>query len=197
MYLALSMLFWNLISKAWASGNHFALVAFGFLGVIFGTGLCVSLFNTLRVVRGRAESADAGRHALSGTAATPAPGSCEPRAKRSGFRNSRLADGSARPVTTRDRSSSAEGRMSSRPVGVACLYRALPAARPRWCGGRQPARPHPARVAAPSCSRGPVVGTAETLAEGSTSSGVADFDGFRRVRGMNRGKPLAGPVMAV
>ena len=59
MYLALSMLFWNLISKAWASGNHFALVAFGFLALMFGAGLCVSLYNTLRVLRGGAESADA------------------------------------------------------------------------------------------------------------------------------------------
>ena len=59
MYLALSMLFWNLISKAWSSGNHFALVAFGFLGLMFGAGLCVSLFNTLRVLRGGGESADA------------------------------------------------------------------------------------------------------------------------------------------
>ena len=58
MYLALSMLFWNLIMKAWASGNHFALVAFGFLALMFGAGLCVSLFNTLRVVRGGAQSAD-------------------------------------------------------------------------------------------------------------------------------------------
>ena len=58
MYLALSMLFWNLIMKAWSSGNHFALVAFGFLGLMFGAGLCVSLFNTLRVMRGGAQSAD-------------------------------------------------------------------------------------------------------------------------------------------
>jgi hypothetical protein len=59
MYLALSMLFWNLILKAWASGNHFALVAFGFLGLMFGMGLCVALFNTLRTLRGGAEGADA------------------------------------------------------------------------------------------------------------------------------------------
>ena len=59
MYLALSMLFWNLILRAWASGNHFALVAFGFLGVMFGAGLCVALYNTLRALRGAPASAEA------------------------------------------------------------------------------------------------------------------------------------------
>jgi len=59
MYLALSMLFWNLIQRAWENGNHFALVAFGFLGLMFGMGLCVALYNTLQVLRGNAESADA------------------------------------------------------------------------------------------------------------------------------------------
>ena len=59
MYLALSMLFWNLILRAWESGNHFALVAFGFLGLMFGMGLCVALFNTLRALRGGAGSAEA------------------------------------------------------------------------------------------------------------------------------------------
>jgi hypothetical protein len=58
MYLALSMLFWNLILRSWASGNHLALVAFGFLGLLFGAGLCVALYNTLRVLRGEAESGD-------------------------------------------------------------------------------------------------------------------------------------------
>jgi hypothetical protein len=58
MYVALSMLFWNLILRAWSSGNHFALVAFGLLGVMFGAGFCVSLYNTLRVLRGNAASAD-------------------------------------------------------------------------------------------------------------------------------------------
>ena len=60
MYLALAMLFANLISKAWASGNHFALVAFGFLGAIFVAGLCVSLYNTLRTARGHTDSGDLG-----------------------------------------------------------------------------------------------------------------------------------------
>ena len=58
MYLALSMLLWNLILRAWESGNHFALVAFGFLGLMFGMGLCVALFNTLKVLRGGGGSAD-------------------------------------------------------------------------------------------------------------------------------------------
>jgi len=60
MYLALTMLFSSLIVKAWNSGNHFALVAFGFLGVMFVSGLCVSLFNTLRAARGHTESKDLG-----------------------------------------------------------------------------------------------------------------------------------------
>jgi hypothetical protein len=58
MYLALSMLFWNLILRAWNGGNHFALAAFGFLALMFGAGLCVSLYNTLRVLRGGGASAD-------------------------------------------------------------------------------------------------------------------------------------------
>lgn len=59
MYLALSMLFWNLILRAWQSGNHFALVAFGFLGLMFGMGLCVALYNTLQVLRGSGGSSEA------------------------------------------------------------------------------------------------------------------------------------------
>ena len=59
MYLALSMLFWSLILRSWESGSHFALVAFGFLGLMFGTGLCVSLYHTLRVLRGGAGGAEA------------------------------------------------------------------------------------------------------------------------------------------
>jgi ABC-type transport system involved in multi-copper enzyme maturation permease subunit len=60
LYVALTMLFYSLVSRAWASGNHFALVAFGFLALMFTSGLCVSLYNTLRVVRGDAQSEDAG-----------------------------------------------------------------------------------------------------------------------------------------
>ncbi len=59
IYLALTTLFGSLIARAWASGNHFALVAFGFLGVMFVAGLCVSLFNTLKAARGDTESGDA------------------------------------------------------------------------------------------------------------------------------------------
>jgi len=58
-YVTLSMLFRNLILRAWESGNHFALVAFGFLGLMFGAGLCVALYKLLRVMRGGSESADA------------------------------------------------------------------------------------------------------------------------------------------
>ena len=60
MYLALTMLFTSLISRAWESGNRFALVAFGFLGVIFVAGLCVSLVNTLLAARGHSEGTDLG-----------------------------------------------------------------------------------------------------------------------------------------
>ena len=60
MYLALTMLFGNLVSRSWASGNHFALVAFGVLCAMFVSGLCVSLFKTLRAARGDSESSDAG-----------------------------------------------------------------------------------------------------------------------------------------
>jgi hypothetical protein len=59
MYLALSMLFTSLILRARESGNHFALVAFGLLGLMFGAGLCVALFNMLRALRPGARSADA------------------------------------------------------------------------------------------------------------------------------------------
>jgi hypothetical protein len=58
MYLALSMLFWNLILRAWEGSNHFALVAFGFLGLMFGAGLVVALFNMLRALRGGGAGSD-------------------------------------------------------------------------------------------------------------------------------------------
>lgn len=60
LYLALTMLFYSLVSRAWASGNHFALVAFGFLALMFTSGLCVSLYNTLRVARGGPRGEDVG-----------------------------------------------------------------------------------------------------------------------------------------
>ncbi len=47
MYLGLVTLFISLAMKAQASDNVFALVAFGFLCVLFGGGLLVSLWHTL------------------------------------------------------------------------------------------------------------------------------------------------------
>jgi hypothetical protein len=58
MYLALCMLFWSLILRAWEGNNHFALAAFGLLGLMFGAGLLVALFNTVRAVRGLGASSD-------------------------------------------------------------------------------------------------------------------------------------------
>ncbi len=52
MYVALLALFLNLISTAREAGNTLALLAFGFLAVLFGIGLVVSLVNTLRSRRG-------------------------------------------------------------------------------------------------------------------------------------------------
>jgi hypothetical protein len=60
LYLALIMLFSNLIRRSWESGNHFALVAFGFLALMFTMGLCVALFNTVRTARGQVGSGEAG-----------------------------------------------------------------------------------------------------------------------------------------
>ncbi len=52
MYVALLALFLNLISTAREAGNILALVAFGFLAVLFGIGLVVSLVNTVRSRQG-------------------------------------------------------------------------------------------------------------------------------------------------
>ena len=52
MYVALLALFLNLISTAREAGNILALVAFGFLAVLFGIGLVVSLVNTVCSRRG-------------------------------------------------------------------------------------------------------------------------------------------------
>ena len=52
MYLGLATLFVSLTMKAQASGNTFALVAFGFLCVMFGGGLVVSLWHTLVALGG-------------------------------------------------------------------------------------------------------------------------------------------------
>ena len=54
LYLCLIMLFLNLVLRALESGNTFALIAFGFLGMIFVMGSFVSLFNLFRSL-GRAD----------------------------------------------------------------------------------------------------------------------------------------------
>jgi len=61
MYTALLMIFLNLSRRAVESDNTFALVAFGFLTVLFGGGLLVSLYRTF---------AAAGGEGGSGTSAT-------------------------------------------------------------------------------------------------------------------------------
>lgn len=48
LYLALCMLFLNLVLRAVEADNLLALVAFGFLGFVFVCGGCVSLFNVFR-----------------------------------------------------------------------------------------------------------------------------------------------------
>lgn len=50
MYVALSMLFLNLVRRMHASDNTLGLVAFGFLLAVFACGGVVSLVNTLRAV---------------------------------------------------------------------------------------------------------------------------------------------------
>jgi len=45
LYVSLCMLFLNLVLRALESGNTIALIAFGFLGVVFVLGSCVTLFN--------------------------------------------------------------------------------------------------------------------------------------------------------
>lgn len=52
MYVALLMLFTNLVLRAHAGDNTLGLVAFGFLWVVFAGGLLVSFVNTLRSLRG-------------------------------------------------------------------------------------------------------------------------------------------------
>ena len=58
--MALASLFVHLASQAYASGNTFALVAFGFLLVIFSSSLLVSLFHALRAMRGGGGASDDG-----------------------------------------------------------------------------------------------------------------------------------------
>ena len=52
LYLALVSLFTNLALRAQQSGSTAALVAFGFLLALFGSGLVVSLVQTLLAFRG-------------------------------------------------------------------------------------------------------------------------------------------------
>jgi len=52
MYVALSMLFLHLTLQARESGSTVGLVAFGFLGILFASGLVVALVHTLRSLRG-------------------------------------------------------------------------------------------------------------------------------------------------
>lgn len=52
MYVALLMLFTNLVLRAHAGDNTLGVVGFGFLWVIFAGGCVVSLVNTLRSLRG-------------------------------------------------------------------------------------------------------------------------------------------------
>ena len=56
MYLGLLTLFISLAMRALASGNTFALVAFGFLCTMFGGGLLVSGWHTLVAMGGEKRS---------------------------------------------------------------------------------------------------------------------------------------------
>ncbi len=51
MYVALLMLFTNLVLRARAGDSTLGLVAFGLLWIVFAGGLLVSLVNTLRSLR--------------------------------------------------------------------------------------------------------------------------------------------------
>jgi len=59
LYLALVALFTNLSLRAQESGSTAALVAFGFLLALFGSGLVVSLVQTLLAFRGPSGRASA------------------------------------------------------------------------------------------------------------------------------------------
>jgi zinc transporter ZupT len=52
LYLLLAALFIELIQRAREQDNDFALVAFGFLGVLFGMGLLVTLYRAVATMRG-------------------------------------------------------------------------------------------------------------------------------------------------
>ena len=52
MYLALLMLFVHLVLRAIAEDSTVALVAFGFLAVIFSGGVLVTAYQTIAAIRG-------------------------------------------------------------------------------------------------------------------------------------------------
>ena len=52
LYVALVSLFSSLAHDAWTQGGTVALVAFGFLTLLFGAGAAVCLVNTLLSLRG-------------------------------------------------------------------------------------------------------------------------------------------------
>lgn len=56
LYALLTSLFFELIQRAREQDNDFALVAFGFLAVLFGMGLLVTLYRTLAALRGGGDS---------------------------------------------------------------------------------------------------------------------------------------------
>ncbi|MBW2290491.1 MAG: hypothetical protein JRG80_18190 [Deltaproteobacteria bacterium] len=56
LYGLLMTLFIELIQRAREQGNDFALVAFGFLGVLFGMGLLVTLYRAVATMRGGGDS---------------------------------------------------------------------------------------------------------------------------------------------
>jgi uncharacterized membrane protein len=56
MYLALLMLFVSLVTRSRDAGNIAATIAFGFLVALFGSGLVVCLFQTLRSLRGSGQT---------------------------------------------------------------------------------------------------------------------------------------------
>jgi len=56
LYALLLTLFLELIQRARGQGNEFALVAFGFLAVLFGMGLLVTLYRSAAAMRGSGDS---------------------------------------------------------------------------------------------------------------------------------------------
>ena len=62
MYVALLMLFTNLVLRARAADSTLGFVAFGFLWIVFAGGLLVSAVNTVRSVRGAARAEASATH---------------------------------------------------------------------------------------------------------------------------------------